>query len=103
MATVHVSLGRVGARAETGATLPILYSVPRAAQTLTSSAVSTAATLVAEEGEVWTVSVTGGDVLAHFDADPEAGPNSGYLLLAGQPRDLAASVAGEMVAFVNVP
>lgn len=101
MATVHVTLGRVGARAETGSTLPILPGAPRAAETLASAGVSAPAGLVAQAGEVWSLTVTGGDVFVAFGPNPVAASGAGRLLLAGQTRDFAVSAAGEKVAVIT--
>ena len=101
MATVHVTLGRVGARAETGSTLPVLSSVPRDVATLVSAPASAAAPLVAQAGEIWSLTVKGGDVFVAFGSAPVAVSGAGRLLLAGQTREFAVTAAGEKLAVID--
>lgn len=100
MATVHVTLGRVGARAETGSTLPLLSSVPRAAETLVAGAASVASVVAGQPGEVWSIAVIGGDVFVAFAASPVAASGAGRLLMAGQRWDFAVTTAGEKLAAI---
>lgn len=101
MATVHVTLGRVSARAETGSTLPLLSSTPRTAETLVSAAASASGALVAQAGEIWSITVTGGNVFGAFGSAPVAASGAGRLLLDGQTRDFAVAAAGEKFAVIN--
>jgi hypothetical protein len=101
LATVHVTLGRVSARADTGSTLPVLSSVPRAAETLVSTPASAAAQMVGQVGEVWSITVTGGDVFVAFGAEPVAASGAGRLLLAGQSREFAVTAVGEKLAVIS--
>ncbi|WP_260597798.1 hypothetical protein [Sphingomonas endolithica] len=100
MATVHVTLSKIDDRADTGGTMPVITSVPEAAQTLTSSDASTASTVAStpDYGLFWTVTARDGDVYVAFGAAPVAGANEGHLVLAGQTRDFGISADGEKIA-----
>jgi len=103
MATVHVTLCDVLARAETGSTMPVLMSQPKGAETLASGAVSTTGTLTAAraQDDFWNVTVTGGAVWVAFGTAPTAGPGGGYLVLDGQTIDRSTTVVGEKIAVRN--
>lgn len=99
MATLHVVLCRVSARADTGSTLPVPGSQGRA-DTVTTSGTSQIFSLTAEAGEVWDVTATGGNVWINCGDDtPVAGSGSGWLLIEGVTRNLAAEDVGEKLAY----
>ena len=99
MATVHVTISRVDDRGDTGGALPLVTSVPEAAQTITSSGTSAASTIAAAkaDGLVWSVTATS-NVFVAFGASPTAVSGSGHLVLAGQTRDFSVTAAGEKIA-----
>ena len=103
MATVHVTLCDVLARAETGSTMPVLMSQPKGAETLTSGAGSSVGTLAATRArdDFWTVTATGGPVWVAFGVEPTAGPGGGYLVLDGQTIDRSTTQVGETIAVRN--
>jgi hypothetical protein len=100
MATVHVTLSVVDDRASTGASLPVINSVPVAAQTLASAAASAVGNVTASkaDGLFWSVTAKGGDVWVAFGANPVAASGSGHLILAGQTRDFSVAATGEKIA-----
>jgi hypothetical protein len=85
MAKVHITLSRVDDRADTGSSMPVITSVPEAAQTMDSSASSQASGIAASraDGLFWTVTALG-NVFVSFGAAPVAGSGVGHLVLAGQ-------------------
>jgi hypothetical protein len=97
MATVHLVLSTPSTRAADLDYLPVLPAAVRAAQTMTSSAASTASAIAAKAGEVWTVTAKGGDVYVQFDPSPDAGANKGYLVLSGTSPNFGA-VEGQKCA-----
>lgn len=100
MATVHVELSRVQGRALTGSTLPVPDSVALNAASQASTGGWVASTVVAAQGEVWSITAAGGDVLVRFDPDPATGNNGGVgrRICAGATRDFIATTAAEKVA-----
>jgi hypothetical protein len=68
------------------------------ADTVTSSGTSTQATPTGQPGQVWTVSVSGGNVYLKFGANPTAAADAGWLMLDGETREWGVSVADELVA-----
>jgi hypothetical protein len=98
-ATVHVCLSVVQDRANTGSTLPVAPAKPRAAETLTSGASSAAGNLVADEGDVWELTVTGGNVWVKMDTgNPNADSGLRRLLLDGAVVAYGAD-AGQKLAY----
>ncbi|MDP3853612.1 hypothetical protein [Phenylobacterium sp.] len=97
MATVHVVLARVNGRADTGATMPIPMSQSTADETVTSTVNSVAVPgLAGELGQCWSLTVTGGNIWARFSSSgDDAGVDVGWLILDGQTREFAVTVAGE--------
>jgi hypothetical protein len=99
MATVHVTMNYVQARALTGATLEVAQSVPEDAATVTSSGSSAeVGGIVGVLNGVWTVTAIGGDVWVAFGTNPTAGADSGHLIPAGSTRDFGVTAAGEEIA-----
>lgn len=99
MATVHATLGSSQARSIAGFGLPVFDSAVAASDTVTSSGTSALATPTGALGQVWSVTVTGGNVYINFGAGtPVAAADSGWLLIDGQTRDFAVSVASEKLA-----
>lgn len=100
MPTVHVALATVQARAITGATVPVVDSVPVASASQASAAASAVvAGLTGQPGQFWIVTATGGDVLVAFGADPDTDDGANWLLVGGAgPRDFAVKAAGEQIA-----
>jgi len=102
MATVHVVLAQASGRSSTGATQPVIDSVPVNADTLTSSASSAkidfAAPASGWQGLFWSITASGGNVYARFGSDPTAVTDEGWLILDGQTREFAVSAASETVA-----
>ncbi len=104
MATVHVTLSRVPPNAMYGPVMPVPYGVPVGADTLTSSASSSLASLTGEVGQFWSVVVTGGAVYVNFGpGSPAAGQDAGWLLLDAASRDFAVSATGEKCAIKDGP
>lgn len=104
MATVHVALAVVQARSLNGSGIPVPNSVPvGTSQTLTSSAINQLSTLAASAaGQVWVVTVDGGDIEASFGAAADAAAAPQWLLLDGAgPFYFAAVAAGEKLAIVD--
>jgi len=101
MAKVHVTLARVGARADTGSTLPITDAEPVAAKTIDTTGASQDTTLVAVEGTVWTITASGGPVWAAFGTAPAAGPDTGWMIGNGETRSFGAK-AGQRLAVRDV-
>lgn len=105
MATVHVVLANVAARADTGATLPVPDSTPIAVDTMTSSGTSAQANITASgpnEGEVWCVTAVGGPVYVRTGVNPTAVTDQGWLVADGQTLSLAVTVASEKLAIKDV-
>lgn len=103
MATIHVELSTVSARARTGATLPIPNSVEIDSDTVTSSGSSAVSTLTGGLGQVWTVTALDGPVWLKFGTGtPIAAAEDGRLLLEGDSRDYAVTTASEKLAIKDV-
>ena len=98
MATVHVTLTSVSALAARGLTMPVANSVEVGADTVTSSATSAQSALTGQPGLFWTVLPLDGNVWVKFGDNPTAASDSGYLLVAGQPRDFGVTAPSELVA-----
>jgi hypothetical protein len=100
MATLHVAIAAVNDRALTGVTLPVAPSVERTAKTLATTATSAAdAELVAQENEVWIVTARDADHWVKFGSGtPVAGPNAGYLIMAGTTREFGADANQKIAA-----
>jgi len=102
MATVQIVLAGATGRSATGATMPVVNSVPVDADTLTSGASSAQADFSAPatgwETLFWSVTVTGGNVYVRFGANPTAVTEEGWLVLDGQTREFAVSAASEKIA-----
>lgn len=102
MATLHIELSVVQARALTGSTLPVADSADAGADTKVTSGVSQLSDLIGQPGQFWTVTALDGAVFLEFGAGvPVAGSDAGRLLLDGASRDFAVSVANERLAFVD--
>lgn len=102
MATVHVVLTGVQGRVSTGAVMPVCNSQPIAVNTMTSSGTSAESGIAgAEVGNFWNVTATGGNVYVKAGGNPTAATENGYLVLDGQTRDFAVTVAGEELAVVD--
>jgi hypothetical protein len=72
---------------------------PNASESITSSATSQQTTATAKNGEVATITVSGGDIRAQFGANPTATANS-WLIVDGTTRDFAIA-PGDKVAVVD--
>ncbi|PVM90654.1 hypothetical protein [Caulobacter endophyticus] len=101
MATVHIVLANVQARARTGATMPVPDSVPSGVDTVASAAASTQSTLAGAAGQFWSI-VSTGAVWVNFGPNPVAGSDAGWLVPAGVPRDFAVTADGEKIAVKDV-
>ena len=99
MALVHVTISRSDDRGDTGASLPLITSVPEAVDTVTSSGTSQQASITPAkaDGLIWSVT-SKGDVWVKFGANPTAASDDGHLVLAGQTRDFSVTAAGEKIA-----
>ena len=99
MALVHVTLSRIDDRGDTGGSMPVITSVPEAADTVTSSGTSAQSSIVAAkaDGLFWSVT-SKGDIWVKFGANPTAAQDDGHLILAGQTRDFSVTAAGEKIA-----
>lgn len=102
MATVHVCLAHVIARAA-GGPAPVVQSVPVGSDTVTSSGTSAQSSLTASPSGVagsqfWSVTATGGNVFVAFGSDPTAAADAGWLVLDGQTREFSTSQTGEKIA-----
>lgn len=103
MGTVHVSIGDVNSRGDTGASMPVRKSVAKASETLTSSASNARSTITAGEADndFWRIVARDVDVWVAFGASADATSGTRELLLAGSVLEVSATVAGEKVAVVN--
>lgn len=101
MAKVHINLARSGSRADTGSTLQLANAGPVVAKTIESSGVSQDPGLVAEAGQIWTVTVSGGPIWATFANAPVAQADAGWMLGDGETRSFAAA-AGQRIAVRDV-
>jgi hypothetical protein len=104
MATVHITVSTVRNKSQAGQPMPVPRSVPEAADTMTSSAVSQQSTIVANpEGEnhsssrYWCVTALG-NVWINFGTNPTAAAESGWLVLAGVPTFFSVSAKNEKIA-----
>ncbi|NLS27923.1 hypothetical protein S2M10_29250 [Sphingomonas sp. S2M10] len=97
MATVHITLGTVTARAGNDAPLSIFDSAEQSAQTMDSTGASAPSTLIGAKGQVW--SVTALDAIwVKFGENPSAASNTGHLVGPGQTRSWKVMKDGEKVA-----
>ena len=89
MATVQIVLAGATGRSATGATMPVVNSVPVDADTLTSGASSAQADFSAPatgwETLFWSVTVTGGNVYVRFGANPTAVTEEGCWSWTARP------------------
>lgn len=100
MASVHVVIATVSDRAATGSTLPVEPAAPDTSKTIASTGSSVIdATLVATEGQVWDLDVSGGSVWAAFGASPNAAANPRRLLRDGVYQ--FGANAGEKIAILT--
>ncbi|MDO8800040.1 hypothetical protein [Phenylobacterium sp.] len=101
-ATVHITLARSGRDTRTEIARParpVHDSVPIASDEMTASGTSAKSTIVTTDtAAFWSVTVTGGNILAKFGSDPTAAAGEGWLLLDGQTRDFGVSAVGETIA-----
>jgi hypothetical protein len=98
MATIHVVLATVRGSGYAGS-LPIPASVTAGNDTVTSSGTSALSTLTGQPGQVWCVTAKDGDVWLKFGpGTPVAAAEEGWLLTAGNTRDLTVSDANEKLA-----
>lgn len=98
MATVHITQGQATARYITSS-LPVPNSVPYASDTMTSSGTSAKSSIVASgAGNVWSITVLGGNIWVKFGTNPTAAADDGWLILDGQTRDFGVTTDGEEVA-----
>jgi len=106
MATVHITLSQVGGVALSGTEMPVANSIPIAADTLATSAISAQSSITAStdalagKSAFWTVTATG-NVYVRFGSNPTAVTDAGWLILAGQTRDFAVTATGEKVAVID--
>jgi hypothetical protein len=106
MATVHVVLASVDqACSVSGNVIPVPKSAPVNQDTVTTTASSQVAAITAPQppnGLFWSITAADANVWANFGTGtPTAVAETGWLILAGQTREFAVSVAGEKVAVVN--
>lgn len=97
MATVHVTFRT----AHNLGSAAIYSKSPRAAQTITSSAVSQQTTITAEAGEIATIAVTGGAIFIAIGANPTAASGAGDLIPDGAQLQLGILSAGNKIAIIN--
>lgn len=103
MGTVHISVGDVNSRGDTGASMPVRKSQSKASETLTSGASNVASTITADQplDDFWRIVAVDVNVWVAFGLTPNATSGTRELLLAGNELHVSASVAGEKVAVVN--
>ena len=104
MATVHISVGDVNSRGDTGMSMPVRKSQAKYSQTMTSTGSSAASTITAVQAldDFWSITAKGGDIYAAFGLTPNAAADPRELILDGQTRDFSATEAGEKVAIKDV-
>ena len=103
MATIHIALLSVSARALTGATLPVPDSVTAGSDTKTTSATSALSALTGAVGQVWSVVSDGPVFLLFGTGTPTAVSGAGWRLPANVPREFAVTTASEKLAFKDAP
>jgi hypothetical protein len=104
MATVHIVIAEVENRAErSGATIPVIKSIPKSVETITTTVTSQPSTIeTVESDDFWSVTATGGNVWIEFGITPVAAPGRGWLILNGETREFSASMVGEKLAIRDV-
>jgi hypothetical protein len=100
MATVHIVLGSVAARAPvTGSTIPVIGSTPASSFTVE---IGESSTVQSEDGarigQIWRVTPMGSAIWVAFGAAPDASAQLRHLVPDGSSADFAVSVAGERIA-----
>ena len=98
MAITNVTLGPVTARANTGSTMPVEASRPRANQKFVPSGTNQASSITANEGDFWHVT-TDTPVWLKFAAAPVAADGDAHYLPAGASRSFSAT-AGDKIAVI---
>ena len=100
MATVHITTNSVQGRALTGATMPVIDSIPLDSVTATSSGTDAdIAGIVGVVGCFWEVVVTGGNVYVAFGTNPDAGVDPGrHLVLDGERFNAVCLATGEEIS-----
>lgn len=94
MATVNVVL------TQSNSNKPIPRGSVRASEAITSSGSSQQSTGVAQGGEIWSITVSGGNVWVRMGSNPTAAAGDDWLLVDGTTRDFEAS-ANEKVAVID--
>ena len=80
--------------------VPVVAGVPSAAETITATGTSAQSTVVAQKGNVCTIS-TDADVYVAFGLNPTA-TAAGHRVMANQSRDFGRLEAGWKVAVITV-
>jgi len=90
MTTVHIALTEPS-------TQPVPKSIPKDAETVTTSGTDTdVAGIAGQIGDIWVLTCTGGNVYVAFGDNPTAGVDQlGYLMLDGETREFAVTIANE--------
>jgi len=97
MATVHVTFRNA---VQMGGS-SILSREPRAAESLTSSGTSDATTITAQQGEVASITASGGAVYVAVGASPTAVSGAGDLVPDGGRLDIGAMLNGDKIAVID--
>lgn len=99
MSTIHVRFGEA-----MGAGAPVYAPLPRASESVTSSATSAATTIEAQGGDFASVSAVDGSVYMTIGSSPTAlasGANM-HVVLSGQTKDFGPLKDGDKVAVIDV-
>lgn len=99
MATVHITLGAVTARAGNDAPLSIFDSIEDQAQTMNSSGSSQQSSLTSRKGLVWCITALDA-VWVKFGDNPTAAQGTGHLIAAGTTRTFKVTNASEKLAIL---
>lgn len=97
--TVKINLSTAASRASTGATLPVTFGQPDAANDpLTASPTNQVTAIAATSlNQVWEISPDV-DILIAFGGTPDAGAAGARFLFAGIPRTFGVAEVGEKCA-----
>lgn len=108
MATVRINVVRLSAPdPDTWAGSPkngrIPFSVPQRGETIATTGSSQASGITGDirSGDIWDVTVTGGNVWIQAGANPVATAGSDFLMLDGQTRQFSVTGNAEKLAAIN--
>lgn len=102
MATLSVVLAQPFPRTDGAGGAQVPMSQTKALQSMTTTGTSAQSTVTtAALGNVWVLTASGGNVWVKFAANPTASAGNDWLIINGQTREFAVTVAAEKLAVID--